>query len=220
MALTINQAVMSEVQTILLDPTGVYWTPTYLLAAYNIVITAIIRDNPNALTQINSSFALAAGVDQSIPLANGVQYIRMPANTVSGRGIRPVSADDMMNSDINWYAGPQTTDVRHVIIDPLDPLKFRVWPPNNGQGQVNLQYAYAPPDATATNFSDPFGLTEAYRIDVRNGILGMAYALNTDRQDLQKAEAYLNRLSGGVQSAIKAQYDLTQKTAVQQESPQ
>lgn len=211
MALTIAQAVMNEVQAILLDPNGKYWTSTYLVNAYNIVVTAIIGENPNALTKV-VDFTLAAGVDQRCP-SDATQFLRMPAN-VNGPNIRQVTAESLSEDDDDWYSKPPSPIVRHVIPDALDPLLFRVDPPNDGTGQTKLHYAFAPPDATA--LSDTFGLTEAYRIDVRNGVLGMAYALNTDRQDLPKSQFYLGQLDKNVATKIRAQDALAARVGTPQ----
>jgi|SRR5882757_6369226 len=204
---------MGEVQIILLDPVGVYWTVPYLIAAYNIIITAIIKDNPNALTKI-IPFTCAQGVDQICP-ADAVQFLRAPAN-VNGTTIRQVQSEALQEDDNEWYATPQTAIVEHIVPDEFDPLRFRVYPGNNGTGIINLQYAYAPADITS--LSDPFLLTEAYRIDCRNGVLGMAYALNTDRQDMSKAQYYMGLLPAGVQAAVQAQNALSARVGTPQTS--
>ena len=213
MALTVAQAFMNEVQTILLDPTGSYWTTQYLINAYNIIVTAIIKDNPNALTKI-VPFTCAAGVDQICP-ADAVQFLRAPAN-VNGPTIRQVQSEALQEDDNEWYATPQTAIVEHIVPDEFDPLRFRVYPGNNGSGSINLQYAYAPSDITS--LSDTFLLTEAYRIDCRNGVLGMAYGLNTDRQDLTKMQYYTGLLPAGVQAAVQAQNALAARVGTTQTS--
>jgi hypothetical protein len=213
MALTVAQAVMNEVQAILLDPTGVYWPASYLIDAYNIVVTAIIGENPNALTKL-MDFVPAAGVDQVLP-PDAVQFLLAPSNT-AGPAIRQVTAEALQEDDPNWYASPPTTLVRHVIPDKFDPLRFRIHPPNNGSGSIRVQYAAAPDDITS--LSDPFTLTEGYRMDVRSGMLGMAYALNTDRQDLPKSQYYFEQMSRTVASKIQAQQALTDRVGTPQTS--
>lgn len=203
MVQSVNSAVMNEVRKILLDPSGAYWTDQYLIDAYNIVVAAIIGENPTALTKV-INFHCATGVDQVLP-SDAVGLLKVPAN-VSGRTIRQVSPEMLEEDDENWYGAPRTAEVAHVVNDQFDPLRFRVWPPNDGTGVINLQYAYAPDDITA--LTDNFTLTEAYRMDVRNGILGMAYALNTDRQDLTKAQFYTGQLQRGISARVNAQLAL------------
>lgn len=216
MALSVANAVMNEVQTILLDPNGNYWTVPYLISAYNIVVTAIIGENPTALTKVIPNFALVTGVDQTIPsdqqpygsLTDGVMFLRAPANT-NGKVIRQVAADVIQEDDPDWYSAAPSQSVQNVILDDFDPLRFRVYPPNDGTGQINLQYAFAPLDITS--LTQDFTLTEAYRVDVRNGLLGMAYALNTDRQDLPKAQFYLSQMDKNVASKIQVLANTAQK---------
>lgn len=228
MSLTVSQAVMNEVRAVLADPEpGSYWPDSYLCNAYNIVVTSIIGENPNALTKV-IDFTLQPGVDQIIPsdevpytlpgspgdtLTDGVQFIRMPSN-IGGPTIRQVTEESLQEDWPDWYNAIPQTLVKYVIPDKFDPLRARVCPPNNGQGVVSMQYAWAPPDIT--DLSQPYLLTEAYRMDIRNGVLAMAYALNTDRQDLPKSQFYFQLLGLNVGTKIKAQSALAQKVGTQQ----
>jgi hypothetical protein len=53
-------------------------------------------------------------------------------------------------------------------------------------------------------------------MDVRNGILAMAYALNTDRQDLQKSQFYFGQLAQNIQTKIRAQNVLAARVGTPQ----
>jgi len=200
MALSIAQAFMDGVRATLLDPNGVYWTDAELVGYYNLFVTVAIGEKPDALTE-SVQFDLAAGVDQVLP-AEGVQFLRAPAN-VNGPAITQVSPEAMQEADPDWYRAVPTALVRHVIPDERDPLRFRVWPPNDGTGSIWVSLAYAPDDAAAT--SDPFTLTEAYREPARNCVLAMAYAKNTDRGDPQKSAFYYNLLDQRIAQKIRAQ---------------
>lgn len=213
MTLTVAEAVMNEVQEILLDPTGVYWPASYLVDAYNIVVTAIIGEYPNAMTKV-VDFSLAVGVDQVLP-DDAVQFLAMPAN-VGGPTIRQVTAESLQEDDPNWYIGPFTKFARHVVPDKFSPLAIRVHPGNDGTGVVRLQYAFTPDDIAT--LAAPFTLSEGYRMDVRAGILGMAYAKNTDRQDLAKSQYYFEQMKNTVVSKIQAQQALMDKVGTPQTS--
>lgn len=213
MALSLADAFMTGVQSTLLDPNERYWTQTDLLGYYNLFVTVAIGEKPDALTQ-TATFSVAAGVDQILP-ADGVQFIRAPAN-VSGEGIIQVTPEAMQDADPSWYMQPQTSVVKHVIVDERDPLKFRVYPPNDGTGSIWVTYAYAPNDATA--FTDNFTLTEAYREPARNAVLAMAYAKNTDRGDVQKSAYYYGLLDKRISQKIQAQQELQSKVGSTQTS--
>ncbi len=190
---------MNEVRAILLDPDGVYWPDSYLVSAYNIIVASIVGENPTALTKV-VEFDCAEGVNQVLP-DDAIQFLRCPSN-VTGQSIRQVSAEALQEDDDNWYGAPKTSQVLHAITDEYDPLRFRVYPPNDGTGAVFLQYAYTPADVTS--LTEAFVLSGGYRMMIRNGTLGMAYALNTERQDLPKSQAYLALLDKAVLARIQS----------------
>lgn len=199
MALSLNEAFLDGVRQALLDPTGVYWSESELVGYYNLFVTIAIGENPTALTK-SIQFELLPGVDQVLP-GDGVQFLRAPSN-ILGRGITQVTADSMQDADPNWYAQPPTSLVAHVIPDERDPLRFRVYPPNDGTGIIFVSYAYAPNDAVTGD--DPFSLPEAYRPSARDAVLGMAMVKNTDRGDLQKASYFFSRLDRGIAEQLQA----------------
>lgn len=201
MALTLAQAFLTGVRTTLLDPNAMYWSDATLIGFYNLFVTVAIGVKPDALTK-EVTFALSPGVIQTIPTTDGVMFLSAPAN-VTGQGITEVNGDDMAYADPNWYSQPPSPLVRHVIPDPRDPLKFRVWPPNDGTGNILLDYSYAPPDAVLS--TDTFLLTEAYREPARNAVLAMAYAISTDRQDLNKSQYYYSLLDARLDMKTRAQ---------------
>lgn len=212
MALSISEAYMDSVQATLLDPTGKYWNQTMLVGFHNILVTSIIADKPDALTKI-IQFTPAAGIEQILP-TDAVQFLRAPSN-VNGPAIGQVTPEAMYDADPTWYEAVPNKYAYHVIPD-TDPLRFRLWPPNDGTGNIWVAYAYAPDDAVS--LADPFPLTEGYRMTFRNGALAMAYSINTDRQDLQKAQFYFNLMGVNVSTKIKAQIDLATKVGTMKTS--
>jgi hypothetical protein len=202
MAITIADAFMNQARFALNDTGAVqYWTDTELVGWYNLFRTAVLSEYPNALTK-PVKFPLVAGVEQQIPTEDGVTFLRMPAN-VSGEGISNVSAEAMFDADPDWYAAPPTDLVEHVIPDPQDPLRVRVYPPNTGNGQVWLNYGYDTADATSVN--DPFGLTEAYRMPALNCVLGCAWLKNTPRGDRAKAAFHFRQFDAKIAQRIQAE---------------
>lgn len=203
MALSIADAFLTGVQSTLLDPAGNYWSESELIGYYNLFVTVAIGEKPDALTKV-TAFALASGVEQVLP-ADGVQFIRAPANT-TGEGVTQVSPTALQDADPYWYMQPPAKLVLHVMPDDRDPLHFRVYPPNDGTGSLQVTYAYAPNDATAS--TDSFTLTEAYREPARNAVLAMAYAKNTERGDIAKSNFYYNLLDKRIAQKIQAQAQL------------
>lgn len=194
MAITIQDAVLTVVQSELLDPGGVYWTSPELVAYYNIGITAIIAANQEAITQ-TVVFELVAGVEQTLP-ADGVRFMKLTSNVpyagLKRSGIVETSAEAMLDAAPDWYSKVPTKYVRHCIPYPaeLEPLRFRVDPPNDGTGQAYLMYSYAPPDATSS--TDNFGLTEAYREAMQHFIMYCALMKNSSKADPNRAASELS----------------------------
>lgn len=216
MTISIQDAVLTAARSILLDPIvspatdGVYWTNAEMLAYYNILITGIISALQESLTK-TVVLDLVAGVEQTLP-DDGVRVLKITAN-VPYAGLKRAqiyeTSAEALNDAGDWYGKVPTRFVREVVFyDPeVEALRYRVNPPNDGTGQVYGTYAYAP--AEATDPSDPFGLTEAYRLPMLNGIVGMALQKNSSKQDLPRAQWYMGQFNQGV--GIKEQAD--QKTA-------
>lgn len=214
MAISIQDAVLTAVRSILLDPLvsgdGTYWTNEELLSYYNIGITRIIAAMQESLTK-TVVLNLVAGVEQTLP-ADGVRVLKIMSNVpyagLKRAGIYETSAEAVQDAG-DWYGKPPTKYVRQVVMyDPdVEALRYRVDPPNDGTGQVIGLYAYAPPDATAV--TDDFGLTEAYRDAMENYILGSAFQKNSSKMDLPRASFYMQAFNASV--GIKEMAD--QKTA-------
>lgn len=204
MAITIANAFMNAVRYELNDNgTTKQWSDAELLSYYNIFVTAVISEYPRALTK-TIQWALAAGVEQrleTVPAADAVSFIRMPANA-TGEGIEQVTAEAMQDSDPNWYAAPPTKVVQCVIPDPDEVLACRVYPPNDGTGVVNQTYSYAPPDATAV--TDNFTLTEAWRLAAMHAVLGCALLKNTPRGDRAKSAFHFGQFDAAVSKKVQA----------------
>lgn len=201
MAISIANAFMNSVRYELNDNGATkQWSDTELLGYYNLFRTAVLSEYPNALTK-PATFNCAAGVDQVLA-ADGVTYIRVPSNA-SGEGISQVSAEAMYDADPNWYGAPPTKIVEHVIPDPKDTLRFRVYPPNDGTGVLNISYGYDVTDATAV--TDNFGLTEAYRMAAFHCVLACALFKNTPRQDIAKSQMHFGLFDQKIAARVQAE---------------
>ena len=194
---------MDQVRTALNDTNSAnyYWSDTELLGYYNLFRTAVLSEYPNALTK-TIPYRLNPGVEQGVPAADGVTFLRCPAN-VGGRGISQVSMEAMYDADPDWYAAPPTNVVEHVVPDPQDPLRFRVYPPNDGTGQVYLDYGYDVADATTVGQN--FGLTEAYRMAAFNCTMACALLKNTPRGDRTKSAFHFGQFDQNVGRRVQAE---------------
>lgn len=204
MAISLTDAFMAEVRATLQDPApGSYWPDPELVGYYNVFVTAVISEHPDALTK-TVQFPLAAGVDQVLP-DDAVQLLRIPSNVpyagLKRPGIIQVTAEALQDAAPDWYGKPPTQYVRHVIPDKHDPLRFQVDPPNDGNGIVFLSYSFAPPEATAV--TDDFGLTEAYRKAAYHAVV--AQALAKGNKDFERSKYHFAQFDQAVGIKIQAQ---------------
>lgn len=71
--------------------------------------------------------------------------------TTPGRAVRLVTREVMDAQDPNWHAAPKATVVKNYIFDTQERTSFWVYPPSNGQGYVEANYAYVPGELASTN---------------------------------------------------------------------
>jgi hypothetical protein len=142
------QTIINQAAVQLLDLSNVRWTRAELLDWINAGQKQIVILSPNA-TNKTSVYKLVAGTRQVIP-SDGWTLLDVIRNmgtngTTPGRTIRVVSEELMDNFDVNWHASQSATTVRNVIFNQQDQTVFYVYPPNNGNGYIQINYSPVPP---------------------------------------------------------------------------
>lgn len=61
-----------------------------------------------------------------------------------GRAIRLVTREIMDAQNPDWHSAPKETVIKNYVFDPQERTSFWVYPPSNGCGYVQLNYAYVP----------------------------------------------------------------------------
>lgn len=180
--------ILDSVAVTLLDTAGRTWSPDELLGYLNEALRTTALAKPDVYT-VENSLILAAGVQQLVP-ADGVALIDIPRNT-NGRVVTQVDKTLLDEASRFWPAGTQESTVEHFTADPRDPLRFVVFPPNDGEGVVDIVYAAIPPQVMYA--AETLPVNESYQAPLQEYMLGRAYAKNSKRQDLQKSVAYFNQ---------------------------
>ena len=144
MAITLVDAVLDRAAILLQDPTHRRWPLDELIKWHNDGQREIVLRKPNA-TARNIPHQLAAGTKQTIP-ADGVQFLTLMRN-LPGPAIRLVDREIMDAQTPDWHSDPAATKALHFCFNEQDPRNFYVWPPNKGDGSVELLYSAAPTDA-------------------------------------------------------------------------
>lgn len=145
------QSIISKASTLLLDAGNTRWTKAELLGWINDAQRQIVLLQPNATNKV-STIKLAAGTRQSIPsdgwtLLNVVRYMGTDGLR-AGRAVRLVSQQVMDAYTPNWHAATPSVVPQSYIFDQQDQTAFYVYPPNTGNGYVQINYSPEPVDLT------------------------------------------------------------------------
>lgn len=201
MATVTVASVIDKAQVILQDTTGIRWPDDELLGWLNDGQREIVLYKPNTFVR-NTSVQLTTGTKQGLP-ADGVQLIDVVRNmgingSTPGRAIR-ITMREILDSQIpNWHTEAANNEVKHYMYSMLDPKNYYVYPPNTGNGYVELVYGAAPTDAT---LNSTITLDDIYQTILVDYILYRAYSKDTEfaadvNRALSHQQAYLTALTG------------------------
>lgn len=157
------QSVINKAAIQLTDIGNTRWTRAELLDWLNQGQKQIVVMSPSATNKV-SVVQLVAGTRQSIPsdgwtLLELIRYMGTNGST-PGRAIRVTSRELIDSFNPDWHSDAKSAVPKHYIFDAQDQTVFYVYPPNNGQGYVQLNYSPVPPmitsESTAIYVSDTF----------------------------------------------------------------
>lgn len=177
----------------LTDTGNIRWTRAELLGWINDAQRQIVIMSPNATNKV-ATVQLAAGTRQSIPsdgwtLLEVIRYMGTDG-TKPGRAIRLASRELIDSFNPNWHAATPTLIPNHYIFDLQDQTVFFVYPPNNGRGYVQLNYA--PDPADVTNENNPISLNNIFETAILDYVLYRACSKDAEyAPGLQLAAGYL-----------------------------
>jgi hypothetical protein len=148
----------------LTDIAGVRWTRTELLGWLNDGQRAITSVQPNANNEVVTA-KLSAGTRQTIPadgwmLLDVYRYMGTNGST-PGRVVRLISRELLDSFDLYWHSAKATDEPKNFIYDLQDQRAFYVYPPNTGNGYVQINYSQIPADITSEN--DNITVIEIYQ---------------------------------------------------------
>lgn len=184
--------VVAKARFLLLDPDAAFWSDNELYGWLSSGLNAIIAAKPDS-NVLTITVTLPAGVKQSVP-AGGVQFVKLRGLTAAIREIEMTSMDEV---DPAWQSATASATVQHVMSDTLrNPKAFWVYPPSNASAAVELQYV-AEHDPVDHNY-DEISLSAVYEPAMLDYIFAYAYAKNTTRQDIAKAQFYSTQFNAKV----------------------
>ena len=178
----------------LIDLANIRWTREELLGWINDGQRQIVTMSPNATNKVDT-IRLVAGTRQSIP-ADGwtlLELIRYMGTDGSkaGRAIRLASRELIDSFNPDWHSDYPTTMPKHYIFDQQDQRVFYVYPPNNGNGYVMLNYSPVPVDLTDEN--DVIEVSDMFQTSLLDYVLYRACSKDAEyAPGLQLAGGYLS----------------------------
>jgi hypothetical protein len=146
------QSIINKASTLLLDTSNVRWTRAELLGWLNDGQRQIVTMAPSATNKV-ATMKLVAGTRQNIPsdgwtLLNVIRYMGTDG-TRPGRAVRVTSQQLLDSYNPNWHSSTPSVVPQSYVFDQQDMTAFYVYPPNTGNGYVQLNYSPEPADLTS-----------------------------------------------------------------------
>ena len=189
------QDILGRARLQLMDDTGIRWTDAELVRYINDAQREIVLYKPDAVTH-NENLNLVAGTKQALP-ATSIRLLSVVRNrtTASTRSVRAVSRETLDRFKPDWHGETAVEEVQHFIFDELDQQNFYVYPPNNGDGVVEILYTKHPDTVDDT---DNLEVADAYGNVVLDYVLYRSFAKDGD------LPASANRSAGHYQAFMGA----------------
>lgn len=186
--------IVNDVRSILLDDDSVEWSDADLLGIVTDAGRLLSNYKPDAYTK-REAVGLVAGVNQTIgtryavPVTDAIVVLDVGPNEASGRVVTPVDKAMLDTENRFWPASTPETDVQHWTLDPRDPRRFEVTPPNDGSGVVEVLYGAAPP--ALDDMADIIVYADTYKYALTAFALHRAYAEQSRKGDSAKSQQWL-----------------------------
>lgn len=186
--------IFGDVRKTTLDGAARAYSNADLASFLTEALCSLANDKTDAYT-ITTDHDLVAGESQSLP-DDGVALFDVPNNTVAngGRIVTMVQRELLAEASRFWPAGTRQAQVEHYTYDPRTARQFKVFPPNNGNGAVQIIYGAVPPAITAP--TDELVVSDTYRAPLTNYVTAKCYAVNGKKADVAKFNNYMTLYRG------------------------
>jgi hypothetical protein len=198
MAVTVAH-IIERAKLQLADPSLTRWSQAELINYINDGQREVVLYKPDA-SSANTNVTLVAGSKQAMP-SDSIRLVSVVRNTAatSKRAVRPVPRETLDRFKPNWHDEKQSVEVQHFVFDENDQNVFYVYPPNDGNGQVEVMYTQSPTEVSST--TDTLGVANAYANAVLDYVLYRAFAKDADiPSSATRANGYyqgfMNAISG------------------------
>ena len=180
---------LGRASTLLFDETAIRWPSIELVDALNDGLLQMSALMPLLFTE-RTIMALEAGVYQTLPLNK--RHLHRVISNATGQTVRHADQNTLDSQEPNWYGKAQTKLVKYTIPDPINPRSFLCYPPNDGNGQLDVVFTVYPPTASAGSTIE---IDSIYGNALLAFVLHRAFLKDADTADQGKADMYFESFS-------------------------
>lgn len=181
---------IDEVRGILLDATGTAYQNSELLTWLNEALRATSNVKRDFYVK-QGAIDLVAGVVQELP-SDGLTVIDLIYNNHTGKVCTQCDMELLQESNRFWPADDPQENVENWAINPKNPRRFYVTPPNTGGSGVALMGSYGAVPPEITDVGDDLSVTDDNQPILVNFMLARAYSKSSKRYDPTKEAFYFN----------------------------
>jgi hypothetical protein len=207
----IASGIIATVRKTTLDSAANAYSNADLIRFLNEAQRSAAGEKPDFYT-VTTGMALVTGENQTLP-DDGVSLLDVTSNTVAngGRVVTLVQRELLAEASRFWPRGTRQTEVEHYTFDPRTPRDFKVFPPNDGAGGVQIIYGAVPPEITAT--TDELVVSDVYEGPLVAYVLAKCYGVSSKKQDLVKYNGYMMQFRQQLGLKTKGQFVVAPKVA-------
>lgn len=150
-------AIITRARLQAIDTGRTRWSDEELLLWLSDGQRAVVALAPSASAK-SDVVTLVAGTKQALPdeahmLLSVLRNVD-PTTAAPGRAVRVASREVLDTHNPDWHAATCKSQLVHnYVYDPAEPRTFYVWPPNTGNGKIELSYSLDPPDLPTVDSS-------------------------------------------------------------------
>jgi len=210
MATITASVIIAKVRIILQDPDAVRWDAAELLGWVNDGQREIVLLKPDASTiSATKTLTDVNETRHSIP-ADGISLVEITRNTVgTKRSIRLIDREILDAQNPEWHDDGSTSEVKYYMFDPRNPREFLVFPPNDGNGSIEIIYSKAPTDV---EYEAVIQIDDIYANALADYVLYKAYSKDAEyAANGQRAAAAYSSFAQSLGLKIQAESQTEQR---------
>lgn len=184
--------IIDRVSFILKDPENVRWSRSEVLSYVNEAQVAVVRMEPSA-NKVRAFIKLQEGTLQKLP-EDAMCLLSAVRNVIDGIGgpsVRLATRSALDATIPDWAEIWPQDIVENYIYDGREDTEFEVFPPNDGEGELEVVYSVVPPQIEE---DDELVLGSEYVTPMINYTLYKCALLDSDFNGTQGLAQYYYQL--------------------------